>query len=75
MHPIHWLGFKLEKPHDGELTSLGLMLQPLFGNARPRLEWNFSHDKLNAPPPEWLFGESREEGTGLVQSMTLSVGI
>lgn len=73
--PVRWLGVKLERPHDGALTSLGIVLQPMMGKALPRLEWAFSHEKVVAPLPEFLFGESREEGLGLVQSMTFSVGI
>lgn len=75
VRPIQWLGLKLERPHAGSLTSLGLTFQPVLGKVRPRLEFALSHEKFTVPPPEFLFGESGDEGTGFVQSMTLGVGI
>jgi hypothetical protein len=72
--PFPWLGFKLEKVWVGGLSSLGILLRPRLGGAETLVEMNFSHDKM-AAHPEFLFGPSQEEGRGLVQGLTLSVGI
>ncbi len=75
VRPIGWLGLKVEKPYWSSWRSLGLTFQPVLGRVRPRLEFALSHEKVPTPPPGFLFGDSREEGLGLVQSMTLGVGI
>jgi len=75
IRPVRWLGLKAERQHDRAPMSLGITLQPVKGKTHPMLEWAFSHERFIKPYPEFLFGETREESLGFVQSMTFTVGI
>lgn len=45
------------------------------GPASGWAEINFSHDRLGAPPPGWLFGESGNLGEGFLYGITLAAGL